>query len=498
MCDICFACTFEQLMLQIRGGLHEDEITGIFADEDEARLTARELLGEYPVRPCDALFAEVVVNVMVQPNDEEITARDLAQAAVEAVRNALRQAEKAGLRHRMEGRVSMGFGEVVELKNQLTTTGSQDVLGDRDQTSRSETMNDICIPQIRCRRADTTRRRGGVPAVRRMPPSRYTLDYDLASEAMVAGTLVVQEVSEEGSVCELAAKNLGDRPVLLVEGEELKGAKQNRAVVSSVLVAGRSRARIPVCCVQRGKWEYSSRQFSPGSCCPPTMRHLLKQGDGGIAASSASMRCGGKSAGSTWRRRPVRKRKTSPTLWRCIGSGSTTCGSGCGVPEARRGSPSSWAGRSCRWTCSTGPRPWRSCGIAWCKESPWMSWSSATWDARRTAMRNQSGRIWREWRACGGGTGRVGRVGREAARPRRRRLPGDGAWSWTAYRYTSACRCPPWAKKGMRKHGIIHLAYKANFETLQQAFLAGDVALMECQLAATGEPVAVVLRRQPA
>ena len=34
--------------------------------------------------------------------------------------------------------------------------------------------------------------------------------------------------------------------------------------------------------------------------------------------------------------------------------------------------------------------------------------------------------------------------------------------------------------------------YKTNFETLQRAFLAGDVALMECELAATGEPVAVV------
>ena len=34
--------------------------------------------------------------------------------------------------------------------------------------------------------------------------------------------------------------------------------------------------------------------------------------------------------------------------------------------------------------------------------------------------------------------------------------------------------------------------YKANFETLQRAFQNGDVALMECELAATGEPVAVV------
>ena len=36
------------------------------------------------------------------------------------------------------------------------------------------------------------------------------------------------------------------------------------------------------------------------------------------------------------------------------------------------------------------------------------------------------------------------------------------------------------------------LGHKRNFETLQTAFLAQDVALMECELAATGEPVAVI------
>ncbi len=34
--------------------------------------------------------------------------------------------------------------------------------------------------------------------------------------------------------------------------------------------------------------------------------------------------------------------------------------------------------------------------------------------------------------------------------------------------------------------------HKANFRTLQEAFDNGDVALMECQLAATGEEVAVI------
>ena len=34
--------------------------------------------------------------------------------------------------------------------------------------------------------------------------------------------------------------------------------------------------------------------------------------------------------------------------------------------------------------------------------------------------------------------------------------------------------------------------YRKNFETLQRAFLSGDVALMECQAVATGETTAVI------
>jgi len=145
-------------------------------------------------------------------------------------------------------------------------------------------MNGVHLPEIHV--GDPTK--CGDLAVVPLYPERTpfpdgTCDYALAHEAMAAGTVVVSEVSEEGSVCELIAENLGDRKVFVPEGLELCGAKQNRAVASSVMVAGRSQTRIPVCCVQRGKWEYSSRQFSPGSYCPPTLRHLLKRGGEGIA-----------------------------------------------------------------------------------------------------------------------------------------------------------------------------------------------------------------------
>jgi len=120
--DVCFSCSFQRLMLQARGGLSEDEIVGVFADEGEARRSAATLLGKCPVRPQDAVFVEVVINVMVKPNAEGMTAKDLATAAVEAVADAVRQGEKAGFRHRLKGRISLGAG-MVELRNLTIVCG---------------------------------------------------------------------------------------------------------------------------------------------------------------------------------------------------------------------------------------------------------------------------------------------------------------------------------------------------------------------------------------
>ena len=53
--DICFACTFQQLMTQTRGGLHEKDIVGIFADEAEAKQLAMKLLGRNIVRTSDSM-----------------------------------------------------------------------------------------------------------------------------------------------------------------------------------------------------------------------------------------------------------------------------------------------------------------------------------------------------------------------------------------------------------------------------------------------------------
>ena len=124
MADICFPCTFGGLMNQFRGGLHEDEIVAIHADEGEARRAAARLLGKHPVRPGDTVFAEVVVNVMAQPLGGGLTARELGEAAVEAVLDAMQRAEKQGHRYRLQDRVALCASQAAELGNLQTMSRS--------------------------------------------------------------------------------------------------------------------------------------------------------------------------------------------------------------------------------------------------------------------------------------------------------------------------------------------------------------------------------------
>lgn len=87
-------------------------------------------------------------------------------------------------------------------------------------------------------------------------------DYLLLDEALGQGLAQVTEVSEHGSVPELFFDNRADKPVLLVDGEELVGAKQNRVLNLSILAAAGKKVVIPVSCVEAGRWHYRSRHFA--------------------------------------------------------------------------------------------------------------------------------------------------------------------------------------------------------------------------------------------
>ena len=103
------------------------------------------------------------------------------------------------------------------------------------------------------------------------------VEYLLSDEGIGSGSVTVEEVSEGGSVPDLLVENKGDIRILFIEGEELVGAKQNRVLNTSVLIAAKSKVKIPVSCVESGRWAYKSRQFgSGGTHSPSKLRSVLK------------------------------------------------------------------------------------------------------------------------------------------------------------------------------------------------------------------------------
>src|SRR4051794_30511995 len=101
----------------------------------------------------------------------------------------------------------------------------------------------------------------------------------LGLDEAAARGLVVREVDDAGEVNSLVVENPLDLPVLLYEGEELVGAKQNRILDGSTLVPGKARTIVSVSCVERGRWAYRSRLFTPAPrAAYPDLRRAKHEG----------------------------------------------------------------------------------------------------------------------------------------------------------------------------------------------------------------------------
>lgn len=106
------------------------------------------------------------------------------------------------------------------------------------------------------------RAHGGLSLYPVCGPDTGDLDYSTLDAALANGTLAVTATSASGSGPELAVINSGARPVLLIDGEELVGAKQNRIVNASTLVGAKTTLTLPVSCVEAGRWQHTRPDFA--------------------------------------------------------------------------------------------------------------------------------------------------------------------------------------------------------------------------------------------
>ncbi|HSS00712.1 MAG TPA: serine/threonine-protein kinase, partial [Kofleriaceae bacterium] len=121
-------------------------------------------------------------------------------------------------------------------------------------------------------------RKGGVTVVPVFATTvlPYT-DYALVSDAVAAGKLEISELPRGPTVNALRARNRSRRRVLIIEGDHLIGARQNRMVTSSALIGGRRDVEIPVSCVEQGRWHGASSRFgSDASIGSPRLRSVAK------------------------------------------------------------------------------------------------------------------------------------------------------------------------------------------------------------------------------
>lgn len=119
-------------------------------------------------------------------------------------------------------------------------------------------------------------------------------------EGLRAGSLQIREVNVQGQVNQLAAESSSRRPLLLLDGEELVGARQNRILNTSLLVGAQRQVQLPVSCVEQGRWGYQGRADfgTEGRLCPVSLRaRKLRQ----VTRSLRSERGFAADQGEVWR-----------------------------------------------------------------------------------------------------------------------------------------------------------------------------------------------------
>lgn len=75
----------------------------------------------------------------------------------------------------------------------------------------------------------------------------------------------LKEVDAAGIVPEISVINKSKHFILIPQGEQLVGAKQNRIVNTTILLEPETKTKIPVSCIEQGRWHYVRQNFLTGN-----------------------------------------------------------------------------------------------------------------------------------------------------------------------------------------------------------------------------------------
>jgi hypothetical protein len=104
------------------------------------------------------------------------------------------------------------------------------------------------------------------------------LRYRTLAEAIELGALA-RERDGGASVRSLVVENPTDLPLLVLEGEEVLGAQQNRTFDESALIAAGESAMLAVSCVEAGRWDgrrHAERMRPSPQAADPALRRVKR------------------------------------------------------------------------------------------------------------------------------------------------------------------------------------------------------------------------------
>jgi hypothetical protein len=117
---------------------------------------------------------------------------------------------------------------------------------------------------------------GTVSVIQYITEQVNTVEYISGNEAIEKNYIEVKEVNESGNVNNLIVFNNSNYIVFFSDGDILSGAKQNRVLNTSVLIAPNSKTILPVSCVEQGRWSHLSPKFKGNDYLAPSKLRAKK------------------------------------------------------------------------------------------------------------------------------------------------------------------------------------------------------------------------------
>jgi hypothetical protein len=164
---------------------------------------------------------------------------------------------------------------------------------------------------------ETPQRHGSLTIFPVVAADEPELSYLLATDALQRGVLTIEE-DGGGNSPYFIARNVGSDPVLILDCEAVQGVGEHRSTAQSILLGPESVTRVPVSCVEAGKWSCGDHQ---GKLSKSLEKFPLLDGQVGILAFLGRQLLGLDALGSPELYSPLHRRLMTVYLSTALAAG---------------------------------------------------------------------------------------------------------------------------------------------------------------------------------